>query len=457
MGFLCLLCSASRAQFSHNFDSNGSFTSNCWSFAGFFMTNSPSEVINGTASLYTNPPTNNNSSGSRDVFTPYLNIDVDTLSVSFKYKLSSTLNGQAVRNIEVGLIDRNGVFTSLDIIGMNRNTPNLTVTNTYSKSFPIAATSVQRLVLRFTGSQGDGNTRMIVDDLLVNTDAHYTQTSNCNSAPAATDNIYYAVSNTTFSGTSVLDNDSDPDGESISVVSYTQTACGTVVMNADGTFTFTPRTDTTFTFTSFTYTVRDDGYEQLSTTATVYIYFSEVTTLPIHLLNFSGTTGAKTSLAWSVASNEEGLYFEVQRSSNGSAYQTVAIVFTTEKAGHEQYRMNDAATTSQSWYRLKIVNKNGSVFFSNVISFNSAREAASIILLQNPVQHTLRFSVPGATTISRIMVYNTAGMVVYAAKTTLQKGNNNISITLQPNLPAGIYVLHVITPSGSNTTRFVKQ
>src|SRR5215213_201178 len=121
IGILCLLVTTGHAQFSNNFDTNGSFASNCWSFEGFVQTTTPSDVINGTASLYTNPPTNSNGSGTRDVYTPYLNIASTTFSVSFNYKLSSALNGQAVRNIQVGLMDKNGVFTLLDAISMDKN------------------------------------------------------------------------------------------------------------------------------------------------------------------------------------------------------------------------------------------------------------------------------------------------------------------------------------------------
>jgi hypothetical protein len=458
MGMLCLAVTNSNAQFSQNFDTNGSYYSNCWSFEGFFWATNSADVINGIGSLYTNPPTNNNGSGTRDIYTPYLNIASTTFSVSFKYKLSSSLNGQAVRSIEVGLLNRAGVFSSLDAITMNRNTPNLTQTNSYNKTFTLASTSVQRLVLKFSGSQGDGNTRMIVDDLLVSANANYGPASNCNTPPLAENNTYFApIGTAPYTASSVLLNDSDPNGEALTASLATPSLDGTVVVNADGTFTFTPNPGFTRSFTSFTYTVTDGGYDQMTSTATVYIYFQEVTTLPLHLLDFSGTAGAKTGLAWRVASNEEGAYFEVQRSNDGSTYKAIATVFTTENTGNELYRMNDAAITSQTWYRLKIMNKDGSLFYSNSIYFNTAKTAASIILLQNPVQHTLRFSVPNATTISRIVVYNTAGMVVYAEKSSLQKGNNNISIALQANLPAGIYVLHVITPSGSNTTRFIKQ
>jgi hypothetical protein len=37
VALVCLLSSISQAQLSQNFDTNGSYVSNCWSFAGFSL------------------------------------------------------------------------------------------------------------------------------------------------------------------------------------------------------------------------------------------------------------------------------------------------------------------------------------------------------------------------------------------------------------------------------------
>jgi VCBS repeat-containing protein len=54
----------------------------------------------------------------------------------------------------------------------------------------------------------------------------------------------------------VLDNDTDRDGDTVTITEYTQPANGTVVLNPDGTFTYTPNADFNGTDT-FTYTISD--------------------------------------------------------------------------------------------------------------------------------------------------------------------------------------------------------
>jgi serine/threonine protein phosphatase PrpC len=71
----------------------------------------------------------------------------------------------------------------------------------------------------------------------------------------------------------VLGNDSDPDGDNLTVTAVGTPAHGTAVINADNTITYTPTSGTTYATDKFTYTI-SDGYGGTST-ATVYIYLTE--------------------------------------------------------------------------------------------------------------------------------------------------------------------------------------
>ena len=75
-----------------------------------------------------------------------------------------------------------------------------------------------------------------------------------NRPPVANDDMYTVYS---FSPVlmRVLDNDFDPDGDTLSIVSFTQPLFGQVVLNADGSFTFTLTQRTLMT--TFFYTVSD--------------------------------------------------------------------------------------------------------------------------------------------------------------------------------------------------------
>jgi VCBS repeat-containing protein len=79
-----------------------------------------------------------------------------------------------------------------------------------------------------------------------------------NDAPVAVDDPgFTTVSNAALQGTSVLGNDTDPDGDDLTAVLVSGPANGAVVLNPDGTFTYTPNPGWNGTDT-FTYQA-DDG------------------------------------------------------------------------------------------------------------------------------------------------------------------------------------------------------
>ncbi len=94
-----------------------------------------------------------------------------------------------------------------------------------------------------------------------------------NDAPTAVDDFFSTDFETllNIAPASVLDNDSDMDGDGMSVDSITQPANGTVSMNGDGSFSYTPDTDFVGNDT-FTYTLTDGA---LTSQATVTITVTE--------------------------------------------------------------------------------------------------------------------------------------------------------------------------------------
>ncbi|MCU4157655.1 tandem-95 repeat protein [Carboxylicivirga sp. A043] len=93
-----------------------------------------------------------------------------------------------------------------------------------------------------------------------------------NKPPVAQDDVYETGRNEVLTAPSVLENDSDEDGNTlyVSATPISGPSNGTVVLEADGTFVYTPNADYTGT-DSFVYQVCDDGDPSECTTATVEI------------------------------------------------------------------------------------------------------------------------------------------------------------------------------------------
>ena len=162
---LSLFAIPTTAQINENFDNGlASLTSNCWQFSDMMYATSPSGlVINGNGTLYSEPPVSSDS--VRIMRTPFLLVDA-TIDVSFIYRLSNNLNGQATRFIKIELIDPSGdVAQTLDSFQV---TNAATTAVSYNQTFAVNVPSVYRLSITMGGKTGAGNVRLSMDDLIVN-------------------------------------------------------------------------------------------------------------------------------------------------------------------------------------------------------------------------------------------------------------------------------------------------
>ena len=391
------LSSAKAQYYLQDFDSGTTgLTGTCWTMVDVHHTTTPADVINGTGSMYTNPPTSGGS--TRDIYTPALNATSTSLNIAFKYKTTNKISGNATRTIEVGYVNSAGVYTSLYLISMDKNSP--TTVQNFNQTFTIAATGTIRVVLRIGGATGDGNSRMIFDDMYVNADPRYP--GFCNTAPVAIDDSFNGIAGLPVTG-NVMSNDYEPDSETMTSAIVLSSVDGTVVLNGDGSFTFTPNTGFMGLSTTFTYQLVDNGLAQAtSNTATVTINFSSPITLPVSLLSFTAQLNGnnKVDLKWSTATEINASHFVIERSLDGQAYSDAGTVFAIGNSTTIQhYAFTDNlihTTQSVIYYRLRQVDADGKIAYSAIRIIRTGKKDATVTILAypNPVANELRISIP---------------------------------------------------------------
>ncbi|MGW0162692.1 tandem-95 repeat protein, partial [Mycobacterium sp. NPDC003323] len=121
-----------------------------------------------------------------------------------------------------------------------------------------------------------------------------------NDAPVARADSFSTAEDTTLSSGNLLGNDTDVDGDTITVVGNTQPAHGSVTVGSDGSFTYTPAANYSGT-DSFSYTIADaDGS---TSTASVTIAVTAVNDQPVGAAD-SFTTTEDTSYSGNVLGND---------------------------------------------------------------------------------------------------------------------------------------------------------
>lgn len=449
------------AQFSQNFDGPESgLTGNCWTLSNIFSTTTAADVITGTGSMYTNPPTS--SSGTRDIATPALNITSTSFTVSFKYKVSSKLTGNATRTINIGLTDVAGNFTSLHTITLDKNSA--TSVFTFNQTFTLASTGIRKLVLKLGGATGDGNSRLIFDDLYTNANPLY-GSGTCNTAPLAVNDIFNGAVGLPFYG-NVMTNDSDPNGELLKSAIAVSSVDGVVVLNENGNFSFTPNPGFTGSSTTFSYTLTDNGFDPLvSGLALVTINFSSPVLLPVKLVSFTAALNTSNiDLKWITASEKNVSHFVIEKSLDGKVYADAGIVFATgNTAETTNYSFSDKNidVTKQSvvYYRLRSVDIDGKSELSYIRSVRLgkvAEQKLAVTTYPNPVANELRVTIPASWQNKKVSyeVYSNMGQV--ALKNIVPAASQTESLQLT-NLAKGFYVVKVNCEGQSISQSIIKQ
>lgn len=128
-----------------------------------------------------------------------------------------------------------------------------------------------------------------------------------NHPPVAGNDSYSTSINTALNvvAPGLLANDSDPDGNALNVIANSPSANGTIIVGADGSFSYTPNSGFTGS-DSFTYTISDGKGENVIATATITISagsFTPQTVFPTGLTIATGKfdTGTTASLTASDA------------------------------------------------------------------------------------------------------------------------------------------------------------
>ena len=354
---------SANAQYTQDFEgTQASLTGNCWTLTNFHITSN--EVISGNSSVYTNPLVGNS---SKELMTPALNVTSTSFDVSFNYLLSNTLHAGSTRTVEIGLLSPDGTFTQLDVIGLDSNSP--TTLLNYNQTFTVA-TGWRKLVIRADGSGGPGNSRLVFDDLATNADPLY-GAGVCNSAPLAVDDVFTGITGQNVSG-NVMVNDSDPNiGESMLSSVVVTSLDGSVAMNEDGSFVFTPNPGFTGLTTTFTYQLIDDGFSPvISNIGQVTINFSDIS-LPVELISFSAVLNAANAvdLKWTTASEKNVSHFSIEKSLDGQNYSEAGVVFAYGNSSETlNYSFTDkdinTVKAGTIYYRLRSVDIDGTYEYS---------------------------------------------------------------------------------------------
>jgi hypothetical protein len=181
------------------------------------------------------------------------------------------------------------------------------------------------------------------------------------------------------------------------------------------------------------------------------VWIKNTGVLPITMLDFAANENNENiDLSWTTALEINNIFFEIESSIDGINFKAIEKIFSKNSNSTRPtnyFSIDKNAQSGRNYYRLKQVDLNGVVNYSNTISIYKMYSISKIIINPNPVQSRLNiqyFSKNDEDVVCKI--YSNDGRAVNEFKTHLYKGKNNIGRDIA-FLSKGIYFVVLSKPN----------
>ncbi|MCF0069559.1 T9SS type A sorting domain-containing protein [Dyadobacter sp. CY261] len=181
--------------------------------------------------------------------------------------------------------------------------------------------------------------------------------------------------------------------------------------------------------------------------------------LPVTLASFTGknTGNNQNELTWLTSEEKDFAYFEIQRSSDARSFEAIGSIHASqESSALKSYQFIDSYSLGMNYYRLKMVDYDGSYEFSKIVSvLNSVEHSIVGSFYPNPSNGPVFVDVYAyASETWQIRVFDTSGRVIKTESRILQKGMNKVPLS---NLIKGTNIVQFENGKSSTSRVLVQQ
>jgi len=174
------------------------------------------------------------------------------------------------------------------------------------------------------------------------------------------------------------------------------------------------------------------------------------------LVRFTGKEeDCKVVLDWLSASEEAFSHYEVERSTDGLTFEQIANIAGQGGDLSFAYQFTDEKANAKNYYRLKIVDQDGSFEYSNIEVVNLECNNSAIKVYPNPSngQDFVSVDFKNINDLVSISIFDIAGKRI---KVISYEANNDQTIFDVSDLSEGTYLLNFHYGGKLETIKFVK-
>lgn len=168
--------------------------------------------------------------------------------------------------------------------------------------------------------------------------------------------------------------------------------------------------------------------------------FTNITTLPLRLVNFSGTNNNGVNhLTWQTADESNTRQFSIERKTDNGNFTAIGQV-AARGQGNGNYNYNDAfVMEGKVFYRLKMEDMDGSFTYSNTVTLSVDQSGAASKVFPNPTIDKVVVQISDNNLLhTQAKLLDVNGKLIYAF--TINDWQQPVNLSGQPS---GIYMVQL--------------
>ena len=174
--------------------------------------------------------------------------------------------------------------------------------------------------------------------------------------------------------------------------------------------------------------------------------------LPVSISNYQleefGGINVKVKNEWKTANELNIAHFDVQRSFDGVIFSTIGKVTARGNGAYNYQFIDNSPLVGISYYRLKTVDKNGSISYSKVVAIQVSAIINQVFIYPNPAKD---FILINGKNIEQISIIDNAGRIILSKKVLGNATQNKLEFKLS----GGTYLARLLMTDGKIITKKV--
>lgn len=276
-----------------------------------------------------------------------------------------------------------------------------------------------------------------------------------NQRPVAVDDQFGTNSPDNPISGNVLANDTDPETARTQLTASVETPPdeGTLILNADGSFTYTPPPGFLGGPITFDYRVTDNGTPANFDIATVTLVYPE-RALPVEFISFNARkAGNGVLLSWTVGTEINVERYEIERSTDGANFITIGTIPATQSSSYSFTDLKPVMGTA--YYRVRNVDIDGAYAYTAVLKYTNGHAETVLKAFPTSTKGFVTLQHPSVTGRAIVSIITQEGKLIRTL--TLPRGSIATPVDLS-TYPAGTYLLRYLDENGQTETfRIIKQ